>query len=117
MQVKECYAAMGGDYEGVMGRLLSEERVKKYLFKFLNDKSFENLQTALAESNQEEAFRMAHTLKGVSQNLGFTRLFVSSDALTEALRNELREDAGALFCKVEADYRETVAAISAMQAE
>lgn len=117
MQVKECYAAMGGDYEGVMCRLLSEERVKKYLLKFLNDRSFDTLQTAMAEADREEAFRMAHTLKGVSQNLGFTSLFVSSDALTEALRNEMREDAGALFCKVEADYRATVAAISAMQTE
>lgn len=117
MQVKECYAAMEGDYEGVMSRLLNEERVKKYLLKFLNDKSFDTLQAALAKADREEAFRMAHTLKGVSQNLGLASLFTSSDALTEALRNGISKDAGALFDKVEADYRAAVAAISALQAE
>ena len=35
---------------------------------------------------EEAAFRTAHTLKGVAQNLGFQRLYLSSAALTEALR-------------------------------
>lgn len=34
----------------------------------------------------EAAFRAAHTLKGVAQNLGFQKLYLSSTALTEALR-------------------------------
>ena len=82
--------------------------MKKYLLKFLNDKSFDTLQAALAKADREEAFRMAHTLKGVSQNLGLASLFTSSDALTEALRNGISKDAGALFDKVEADYRAAV---------
>lgn len=117
MQVKECYTAMQGDYEGVIGRLLNEERVKKYLFKFLNDKSFETLKAALSRADREEAFRMAHTLKGVSQNLGLTALFQSSYDLTEALRNSMSEDADVLFAKLEEDYHMTIAAISALQSE
>ena len=35
---------------------------------------------------REAAFRAAHTLKGVAQNLGFQKLYLSSAALTEALR-------------------------------
>ena len=29
MTLQECYAAMGGDYEGVMGRLRSERMVDR----------------------------------------------------------------------------------------
>lgn len=117
MQVKEAYTVMKGDYEGVLSRLLNEERIQKYLLKFLNDKSFETLKAALSEGNGEEAFRMAHTLKGVSQNLGLSVLFESSNALTEALRNGIKEDAGPLFEKVEEDYHMTVSAISTLQSE
>ena len=40
MTLKECYEAMGADYEAVMGRLRKEERILKYLTKFLEDPSF-----------------------------------------------------------------------------
>lgn len=41
---------------------------------------------AINSQDWEAAFRAAHTLKGVAQNLGFQRLYLSSAALTEALR-------------------------------
>ncbi len=34
MNVKECYAMMGGDYEGVMGRLMTDERIKNFFLNF-----------------------------------------------------------------------------------
>ncbi len=40
MTLQECYAAFGGDYEGVVARLRSEKTVKKFALKFLNDKSY-----------------------------------------------------------------------------
>ena len=43
MTVKECYEKMGADYDSVMGRLRKDERVQKFLLKFLNDKSYELL--------------------------------------------------------------------------
>ena len=50
-------------------------------------KVFENLKKALEEENLEAAFRAAHTLKGVAQNMGFDNLAESSSVLTEALRS------------------------------
>ena len=44
MTVKECYAQMGADYEEVLGRLGSEALVKRFTLKFLNDKSFSELE-------------------------------------------------------------------------
>ena len=69
MNINECYQAMGADYEEVFGRLRSERLITKFVLKFPGDPSFSQLQSTLEEKNVEEAFRAAHTLKGVAQNL------------------------------------------------
>jgi HPt (histidine-containing phosphotransfer) domain-containing protein len=115
MTLQECYAAMGGDYQGVMGRLPSERMVQKFVLKFLNDGSYDLLLRSMEEGNYAEAFRAAHTIKGVCQNLDFTTLYQSSSQLSEALRNGLSPEAPALVEQVKADYTKTVAAIRAFQ--
>ena len=37
MTVRECYEAMGADYEDVLGRLRKDERIQKFVLKLLND--------------------------------------------------------------------------------
>ena len=86
MTLEQVYAAIGGDYKGVMERLPSADFVRRFALKFLQDDSFPNLKKALEEKDAPTAFRAAHTLKGVCQNLGFDALYVPSSALTEALR-------------------------------
>ena len=71
MTVKECYEQINGDYEGVFGRFRGDERIKKFALKFLADGSYDSLCRTLEAEDYSEAFRAAHTLKGVSQNLGF----------------------------------------------
>ena len=78
MTLKECYAAMGGDYDEAIGRLRSEKLVQKFVLKFLNDQSFELLCSSMESKNYEEAFRAAHTIKGVCSNLAFNVLGKSS---------------------------------------
>ena len=65
MTVKECYDAMGADYEDVLGRLRKDERIQKFVLKLLNDKSYELLINSMEAGDMNEAFRAAHTLKGV----------------------------------------------------
>ena len=72
MDLKEFYAQIGGSFDAVLSRLCSE--------------SFNQLKDALAAQDWETAFRAAHTLKGVAQNLDFGDLGRSAAALTEALR-------------------------------
>ena len=115
MTIQECYAALEGDYQEVLSRLSSDALVKRFVGKFLSDPSFPLLERSMREQNYEEAFRAAHTLKGVSQNLSFTRLYQSSHELTEALRAQDHELAARLFPQVEADYLQTAAAIRAYQ--
>ena len=100
MTVKECYEQMGADYEGVLGRLRSEALIKKFAKKFLDDGSFQSLKDNLVAGNGEEAFRAAHTLKGVCQNLGFDNLYTVSFDITEKLRGRETEGSEDLFAKV-----------------
>lgn len=111
MTLKECYQAMEGDYEGTMGRLPSERLIQKYILKFPADPSFESLERAMERGDAEEAFRAAHTIKGICANLGISKLFKSSSGLTELLRNGSCGGAETLFGQVKADYRQTVEAI------
>lgn len=116
MKLEECYDAFGGDYQDVKGRLQTDERITRFLVKFLDDTSYEKLCNAFREENYEELFRASHTLKGISQNLSFVRLGESSSNLTELLRawetvpvdkNRCEQ----LFLKVTEDYKSVTAAI------
>lgn len=116
MTLQECYAAMGGDYEEVISRLRSERLVQKFVLKFVDDGSYRLLLDSMASKNYEEAFRAAHTIKGVCQNLGLTRLLNSSSLLSEALRHGYTPEADGLAEQVDRDYQETVGAIRSFQA-
>jgi len=111
MTLIECYLALGGDYQDVISRLRTDERVKKFLIKFLDDTSYQNLSASLQAENYEEAFRAAHTLKGVSQNLGFTKLYKSSSAMADLLRDRQKHDASNLMKQVDADYKQLTDAV------
>ncbi len=117
MTLKECYEAMGGNYEEVMSRLRSEERVEKFLLKVLDDKSYELLLTSLEEKNIPEAFRAAHTLKGVSQNLSLTGLYHTSAVLSDVLRDrtEYGEDIEPPFEELKKVYEHTIGCISQLK--
>ncbi|MDY3225645.1 MAG: Hpt domain-containing protein [Candidatus Faecousia sp.] len=113
MTIEQCYQAMGGSYDEVSGRLPSKRLVEKFARKFLDDQSYSQLRQALETGSREEAFRAAHTLKGVAANLSFTRLRASSSDLTELLRNAdaIPPEASSLMEAVTRDYEATVAAI------
>ena len=119
MTVKECYETMGADYDGVVSRLRTDERVRKFLLKVLNDKSYELLCTSLKERNMNEAFRAAHTLKGVCQNLSLDRLYVSSNEMAERLRGgrEYGDDIEPMLERVEEDYMLTISCIQQLAQE
>lgn len=117
MTLQECYDALGGDCADVVSRLRSERLVDKFVLKFLDDGSYELLCRSMEEKRYDDAFRAAHTIKGMCQNLSFNRLAASSSALTEALRGGRGETADALFEQTARDYQQTVSAIRQYQAE
>lgn len=93
MNLEEFYAQIGGDYADTLQRLCNENMVKKFVKKYQDDPTCANLHNAALQQEWEVAFRGAHTLKGVAQNLGFERLYQVSAVLTEAMRgNKPLED-------------------------
>ena len=100
MTIQECYRQMGANYEDVLKRLYNEGMICRFTLMFLNDDSYPKLEQALKEGNVKEAFRAAHTLKGVCQNLGFTNLYQPTYDLTEVLRTGTLEGTKELFDSV-----------------
>lgn len=116
MTTKECYEMMGADYEDVLGRLMNEKLVKKFLYKFADAKDMGELQNSLKAQDYETAFRMAHNLKGVCANLGIKKLGASSSELCEELRGgKCTDRVEPMMAAVQADYDMTLAAIRQLQ--
>ena len=108
MNLKDCYIKFGGDFDEVLGRLRREETVQKFAFKFLDDKSFSLFESSIGSKDYEDALRAVHTLKGICQNLSFTRLFESSSLVTNALKENDWNKAVDMMPKLSKDYYETI---------
>lgn len=114
MTVSEFYKAVGGDYEDIVKRFCGEERVIRFLGLFLKDTSVEDLRRNMKEENYKDAFRAAHTLKGVAVNLGITKMYNAASEITEALRAEDSEKAKALMPEINEIYDKTVSALNTL---
>ena len=108
MNLKDCYLKFGGDFDEVLGRLCREQTVRKFVFKFLDDKSFSLFEASMVKKDYSEALRAVHTLKGICQNLSFTRLFESSSLVTNALKENDWNKAVDMMPKLSKDYYETI---------
>ena len=116
MTIVECYQQLGGNLENVKTRLPSDSLIKRFIITCLDDSSYSELCDALQKGQRDEAFRAAHTLKGVCANLGFDQLENSASALTELLRPKdigIPEEAVSMMNEVKRDYEITVGAIRA----
>ncbi len=114
MTLTECYEKVGGNYEEVLGRLMNDMLIKKFLLKFLNYESCKNIFDNLEKQDIKEAFRAAHTLKGICQNLGLGTLYKSSYDVTEALRDGKNEVTDEMLSKLKEDYEMTVNTIESL---
>lgn len=112
MTIRECYEAMGADFDSVLIRLCSEAMIQKFAMKFLDDHTFDQLTSAITEQRIDDAFRAAHTLKGVCVNLGFDSLSQVSSELTEMLRTGSFDGIDELYEKTAVEYRRTIDALS-----
>ena len=69
MTLRECYDQMNGSYDDAKARLMMDSMMERFLQKFLEDKTMEDLRRAVASGDIPGSFRGAHTLKGVAANL------------------------------------------------
>lgn len=113
MNVKEFYEKIGGNYDLAKSRMLSDERIKKYLMKFSSYSSSERLKKAVEDKKYPDIFAITHNLKGMCLNLELTPLAKSSSELCEAVRHgEPSVDIVPLYKAVCSDYEKVVIAIS-----
>ena len=108
MDLKDYYMKTGGSFDEVLGRLRREQTVRKFVYKFLDDKSFSLFEASMVKKDYSEALRAVHTLKGICQNLSFTRLFESSSLVTNALKENDWNKAVDMMPKLSKDYYETI---------
>ena len=108
MDLKDCYIKFGGDFDEVLGRLRREQTIQKLVYKFLDDKSFRLFEASMGNKDYAEALRAVHTLKGICQNLSFTRLLESSSLVTKALKENDWNRAVEMMPQLSKDYGEMI---------
>lgn len=87
-EFKEQLKNAGVDVDTGLKRFMNNEALyMKFLNKFLNEPTYEQLRECIQNEDYQEAFRQAHTLKGVSANLSMTLLAEDVSRLVELLRN------------------------------
>ena len=106
--IQEFYKKINGNYEVALSRMQNDERIEKYLKFFLMDESYKSLEEGMNSEDCEMAFRGAHTLKGVCQNMAFTELSEVVEQITEELRAKDIEKAKLTFSKVKKKYQKVI---------
>ncbi len=88
-RLKEC----GADVETTVNRFMGNEAMyEKFLKKFTDNSNYSGLEESIREENYEEMFKYAHTLKGVSANLGLDPIYKAASDLTEEIRGKQAEE-------------------------
>lgn len=91
-RLRELFISYGGDYDKTMRRFMNNEGLYyKLLPKLFQDESLSKLEKSIKIGDLETGFESAHTLKGISANLGLTPLYDSVCKIVEPLRNQQQD--------------------------
>ena len=84
---REVFEEYGADYERTMARFMGKEDMYiKFLNMFEKDDNIRKLENSIGSGDLTAAFEAAHTLKGVTANLGLTPLYNAVCNIVEPLR-------------------------------
>ena len=115
MTLEEFYCLAGGSAAETAPRMGGADATRRFLRLFPLDDSFPMLAAALERGDVQNAFRAAHTLKGVAANLGLERLRALASDMTECLRRGELSGAQARLAETEAAYRQVLAALEELE--
>lgn len=102
----------GINVDEAMRRFMNNEKLlMRFLQKFKEDMSYENLIKAMEEKDCEKAFEAAHTLKGVAGNLAMTKFYAMTGEQTDYLRGKDFEAAQAMMPGVSEAYERIIQTI------
>ena len=111
MTTQEIYEQIGMDYDQILERFVDEDRLYKYMNKFVQEPSFARLQKSMEEGNATQAFEAAHALKGICLTLGFGNLYIPVSKLTEQLRTGQMPENDETYQEVVAEYDRVIGMI------
>lgn len=113
---KNAMQTIGIDYNEGVKRFSGNAAIyEKFLLKFLDDTTFEELDQAMQNRDYGTAFSAAHTLKGVTGNLSMNRLYEELVAFVEMLRNSTDlESAIAYYPKIKKTHLDLVSQLKSM---
>lgn len=112
-KIREILIASGVDYEGTIERFGNNlDMYIKFLNKFCDDKNFIGLQESVKNKDFENMLIHVHTLKGITGNMGLTKLYNICSDMTNQLRADDGEQAMALSVDLEEEYANITQAIS-----
>lgn len=104
-RTREKLLKAGVNIETAIERFLGNEGMfVNFLKKFAKDPSFELLKTAMEGKQYEDAFKAAHSLKGLCGNLSIDGLFQIVSREVEFLRNGKYDEACELLPEVVKEY-------------
>lgn len=100
----------GIDYDEGVGRFSGNAEIyEKFLLKFKEDKSFQELDQAMKDHDYGTAFTAAHTLKGVTGNLSINVLYQELVPFVELLRTGAKlAEANAYYPRVAETYHQVM---------
>lgn len=118
MKLDAFYRQVGGDYAEITSRFQNDARIIRFLGMLPKDDSMDALRAAMDKGDAPTAFRTAHTLKGISLNLGLGALAAACSDMTESLRGRdtLPEDT-ALYTAVQTEYAKVRDALDQLDKE
>lgn len=109
MNIQEFYASIDENYENVSSRMMGNQKlVEKFVRKFLNDPTYEQIKEAAAKVDYDEILRTTHTMKGIASNLEFTHLQEKSAKAVDMIRAGKQEDVLPVIDEIEKEYQKVV---------
>lgn len=105
--MRERLEQYGVDYQNTMERFMGNEGLyKKLLGMLFQDKNLEKLGKAIRDGDLTAGFEAAHTLKGVSANMGLTPYYQAICSIVEPLRSgEARNDYLELYENIQVEFK------------
>lgn len=104
---REIFETYGANYQSTMDRFVGNETLYlKFLDMLFQDENLQILKESIETGNLEEAFGAAHTLKGVTANMGLTPLYDAVCEMIEPLRKkEVRDDYLIMYQNIETEFK------------
>lgn len=109
---KEILMDAGIDVDGGIERCMGNEALYKKLIKRIwQDANYQEVLSGMEAGSMDQVLKAAHTLKGISGNLGFIRLYEITEEIVKQIREEHYEEIGDKIAELAENYEKVMSAL------